>query len=235
MTVREMTLGDVPVRALRVTYVGELGWELYCPTEHGMTLWRTLWEAGEPHGTRGGRVPRDRLAARREGLPRLGRRHHAGRDALRGRGRLRREGGQGLPRARGTARGEPAQADSAASCSRTRARWRSGTSRCAWTARSPAGSRAAATATRWSARSRTRTCRRSTPSPARRWRSTSSGAGSGARSTSEPLFDPAGERVRGSGVSRPYDEAYEESGAPAAALRAAAGSARRSRRDSPPR
>ncbi|HEX6582840.1 MAG TPA: FAD-dependent oxidoreductase [Thermoleophilaceae bacterium] len=50
MTVRELTLGDVPVRALRVTYVGELGWELYCPTEHGMTLWRTLWEAGEPHG-----------------------------------------------------------------------------------------------------------------------------------------------------------------------------------------
>jgi len=43
-------VGDVPVRALRVTYVGELGWELYCPTEYGMTLWRLLWEAGEPHG-----------------------------------------------------------------------------------------------------------------------------------------------------------------------------------------
>jgi glycine cleavage system aminomethyltransferase T len=50
MTAREMTVGDVPVRALRVTYVGELGWELYCPAEHGMALWRTLWEAGEPHG-----------------------------------------------------------------------------------------------------------------------------------------------------------------------------------------
>ena len=50
MSVREMTVGDVPVRALRVTYVGELGWELYCPTEYGMALWRTLWEAGEPHG-----------------------------------------------------------------------------------------------------------------------------------------------------------------------------------------
>ena len=34
-------MGDVPVRALRVTYVGELGWELYCPTEYGMALWRT--------------------------------------------------------------------------------------------------------------------------------------------------------------------------------------------------
>jgi 4-methylaminobutanoate oxidase (formaldehyde-forming) len=33
-----------------VTYVGELGWELYCPTEYGLGLWRALWEAGEPHG-----------------------------------------------------------------------------------------------------------------------------------------------------------------------------------------
>jgi glycine cleavage system aminomethyltransferase T/glycine/D-amino acid oxidase-like deaminating enzyme len=50
MSLREITLGDVPVRALRVTYVGELGWELYCPTEYGVALWRALWEAGEPHG-----------------------------------------------------------------------------------------------------------------------------------------------------------------------------------------
>lgn len=50
MSLREITVGDVPVRALRVTYVGELGWELYCPTEYGLTLWRTLWEAGRPHG-----------------------------------------------------------------------------------------------------------------------------------------------------------------------------------------
>jgi 4-methylaminobutanoate oxidase (formaldehyde-forming) len=50
MAVREITVGGVPVRALRVTYVGELGWELYCPTEYGLGLWRTLWEAGEPHG-----------------------------------------------------------------------------------------------------------------------------------------------------------------------------------------
>ncbi len=50
MTMREITVGDVPVRALRVTFVGELGWELYCPTEYGAGLWRALWEAGEPHG-----------------------------------------------------------------------------------------------------------------------------------------------------------------------------------------
>jgi glycine cleavage system aminomethyltransferase T/glycine/D-amino acid oxidase-like deaminating enzyme len=50
MSLRETTVGDVPVRALRVTYVGELGWELYCTTEYGLTLWRTLWEAGLPLG-----------------------------------------------------------------------------------------------------------------------------------------------------------------------------------------
>ena len=50
MTVRDITVGHVPVRALRVTFVGELGWELYCPTEYGAGLWRTLWEAGREHG-----------------------------------------------------------------------------------------------------------------------------------------------------------------------------------------
>jgi 4-methylaminobutanoate oxidase (formaldehyde-forming) len=50
MAVREITVGNVPVRALRVTYVGELGWEIYCPTEYGLGLWRALWEAGQPHG-----------------------------------------------------------------------------------------------------------------------------------------------------------------------------------------
>ena len=50
MSMRELTVGDVPVRALRVTFVGELGWELYCPSEYGAALWRALWEAGRPHG-----------------------------------------------------------------------------------------------------------------------------------------------------------------------------------------
>jgi len=39
---RVTTVADVPVRALRVTYVGELGWELYCPTEYGAALWAEL-------------------------------------------------------------------------------------------------------------------------------------------------------------------------------------------------
>ena len=50
MTAREITLGDVPVLALRVTYVGELGWELYAPAEYGRALWRSLWDAGREHG-----------------------------------------------------------------------------------------------------------------------------------------------------------------------------------------
>ncbi len=50
MRMREIAVGDVPVRALRVTFVGEAGWEVYCPTEYGAGLWDTLWRAGEPHG-----------------------------------------------------------------------------------------------------------------------------------------------------------------------------------------
>ncbi len=54
MTARELAVGPVPCLALRVTYVGELGWELYCPAEFGLRLWDVLWEAGKPHGLVGG-------------------------------------------------------------------------------------------------------------------------------------------------------------------------------------
>jgi glycine cleavage system aminomethyltransferase T/glycine/D-amino acid oxidase-like deaminating enzyme len=50
MTSRETTVGDVPARMLRVTFVGELGWEIHAPVEYGLGLWRTLWEAGRDHG-----------------------------------------------------------------------------------------------------------------------------------------------------------------------------------------
>jgi 4-methylaminobutanoate oxidase (formaldehyde-forming) len=50
LTAREIAVGRVPVLAARVTYVGELGWELYAPMEYGLDLWDTLWEAGRPHG-----------------------------------------------------------------------------------------------------------------------------------------------------------------------------------------
>jgi len=50
LTAREISVGFVPVLALRVTYVGELGWELYPPTEYGTALWDLLWDAGQGHG-----------------------------------------------------------------------------------------------------------------------------------------------------------------------------------------
>jgi 4-methylaminobutanoate oxidase (formaldehyde-forming) len=50
MRARELAVGSVPCLALRVTYVGELGWELYCPMEFGLRLWDTIWEAGSGHG-----------------------------------------------------------------------------------------------------------------------------------------------------------------------------------------
>jgi len=50
MTAQQLAVGSVPCLALRVTYVGELGWELYCPSEFGLRLWDTLWEAGQAKG-----------------------------------------------------------------------------------------------------------------------------------------------------------------------------------------
>ena len=47
---REIRVGAVPALALRLSYVGELGWELYAPAEFGLRLWDTLREAGGDHG-----------------------------------------------------------------------------------------------------------------------------------------------------------------------------------------
>lgn len=49
LTARHITVGAVPVLALRVTYVGELGWELYAPMEYGHALWQTLWDAARAY------------------------------------------------------------------------------------------------------------------------------------------------------------------------------------------
>ncbi|MEM6589287.1 MAG: FAD-dependent oxidoreductase [Pseudomonadota bacterium] len=50
MSVLETTVADVPVTALRVSYVGELGWELHVASEHLVALYRAVWAAGLPHG-----------------------------------------------------------------------------------------------------------------------------------------------------------------------------------------
>jgi glycine cleavage system aminomethyltransferase T/glycine/D-amino acid oxidase-like deaminating enzyme len=49
-TCREIEIGNVVVLASRISYVGELGWELHVPIEEGARLWDILWEAGQPHG-----------------------------------------------------------------------------------------------------------------------------------------------------------------------------------------
>ncbi|HEY3181444.1 MAG TPA: glycine cleavage T C-terminal barrel domain-containing protein, partial [Gaiellaceae bacterium] len=42
--------GPVDAIASRISYVGELGWEIYAPMEQGAALWDIIWEAGQPHG-----------------------------------------------------------------------------------------------------------------------------------------------------------------------------------------
>jgi glycine cleavage system aminomethyltransferase T len=49
-TCREIEVGGVVVLASRISYVGELGWELHVPIEQGLRLWDTLWPAGQPVG-----------------------------------------------------------------------------------------------------------------------------------------------------------------------------------------
>ncbi len=49
-TAAEVTIGGVPALALRVSYVGEHGWEIYAPAEYGLRLWDTLRAAGRAHG-----------------------------------------------------------------------------------------------------------------------------------------------------------------------------------------
>jgi 4-methylaminobutanoate oxidase (formaldehyde-forming) len=49
---REIGIAGAPVRALRVTYVGELGWELHAPVECAATVYDALTEAGRPFGLR---------------------------------------------------------------------------------------------------------------------------------------------------------------------------------------
>ncbi len=47
---REIELAGTVVLASRISYVGELGWELYVPMEQGARVWRALFEAGSGHG-----------------------------------------------------------------------------------------------------------------------------------------------------------------------------------------
>ncbi len=47
---KQVRIGGVPVTAMRLSYVGELGWELYTSADNGLRLWDALWAEGRRHG-----------------------------------------------------------------------------------------------------------------------------------------------------------------------------------------
>jgi glycine cleavage system aminomethyltransferase T len=49
-TFKTIEVGPLRVVASRISYVGDLGWELYVPIEQGARLWDIVWEAGQPFG-----------------------------------------------------------------------------------------------------------------------------------------------------------------------------------------
>ncbi|MHA1190135.1 MAG: GcvT family protein, partial [Alphaproteobacteria bacterium] len=49
-THREIGIAGCPVRALRITYIGELGWELHLPTEYATSVYDALMAVGQMHG-----------------------------------------------------------------------------------------------------------------------------------------------------------------------------------------
>jgi glycine cleavage system aminomethyltransferase T/glycine/D-amino acid oxidase-like deaminating enzyme len=49
-TWKDLDVDGMTVLASRISYVGDLGWELYVPMADGEKLWDAVWEAGQPHG-----------------------------------------------------------------------------------------------------------------------------------------------------------------------------------------
>ena len=165
----------------------------------GLALWDALWEAGRDARPRRRRLQGDRLAPAREGLPGLGRGHHSRRHALRGRPRLRRQARQGrVHRPRGAARstgaGAPARLPRARGPALGRARLRAGADR--RRARRPRDERRLRLHGRALDRLRVR-AGRGTPQPGQPVEVEIFGEWVEGEVAPEPLFDPAGERLRG--------------------------------------
>ena len=49
-TTRAVDFGSINARLFRISYVGDLGWEVYVPTEQGLPMWDRLWQAGQDFG-----------------------------------------------------------------------------------------------------------------------------------------------------------------------------------------
>jgi glycine cleavage system aminomethyltransferase T len=47
---KKVSIGSIPARLFRISYVGEFGYEVYTTMQHGLALWNRLWEAGEDLG-----------------------------------------------------------------------------------------------------------------------------------------------------------------------------------------
>ncbi len=50
MSVREGRVGEIPARVFRVSFTGELGYEINVPADYGLAVWHEVHAAGEPHG-----------------------------------------------------------------------------------------------------------------------------------------------------------------------------------------
>ena len=50
LSMRKTSIAGIPVELVRITFVGELGYEIYADTAQGLQLWQTLWQAGRPLG-----------------------------------------------------------------------------------------------------------------------------------------------------------------------------------------
>jgi glycine cleavage system aminomethyltransferase T len=50
LSTKTVDINGVRTLASRISYVGELGWEIYVPIEEGLRVWDALWESGRPHG-----------------------------------------------------------------------------------------------------------------------------------------------------------------------------------------
>ncbi|KEF54687.1 uncharacterized protein A1O9_09129 [Exophiala aquamarina CBS 119918] len=47
---KKASIAGIPVTAMRLSYVGELGWEIYTTADRGQALWDAIWKAGKPYG-----------------------------------------------------------------------------------------------------------------------------------------------------------------------------------------
>ena len=84
----QITIGAAPVLAMRIGYVGELGWELHIPTEYAAHVYELLQSCRSTSRHHRRWLPHDRHDADGEGVPLLVDRHHPGHLAVGGRFRL---------------------------------------------------------------------------------------------------------------------------------------------------